>query len=248
MAAVTVVVATCQLCHRDRELRNSHIVPEFLYAELYNDKNHLMGINGQGNRGWRALQKGVREPLFCESCEQHFNEYFEKPFREQWVIAQPLPNPWTDPDEVHWIDVNYSSFKLFHLSVLFRAGVSTLPTYGEVSLGRHQEALRQLLLKRNPGEFWQYPIFAHAVVHHKTKRLVPMVSQSQRSSFAVQRCYGIMYGGAEWWICVSSHRNYEFEKAALQPNGRMPFHAVPWNELSVVQSASEALRNARPLR
>ncbi len=235
----------CQLCHNDRELRNSHIVPEFLYDELYNDKNHLMGINGQGSRGWKALQKGIRQPLFCESCEQYFNEYCEKPFREQWVVAKQLPNPWNVTD-VHWVTVDYSSFKLFHLSVLFRAGVSTLPTYAEVFLGPHQEKLRQLLLNKDPGKYWQYPIFGYAVVHHKTNRLIPMVSQAQQSSYGGHRCYGIMYGGAEWWICVSSHRNYEFEKIALQPNGRMPFHAVPWNEVSVVQAASRALRTARP--
>ena len=236
-------MAICRLCHNDRELRNSHIVPEFLYADLYNGKGHLMGINGQGGRGWKPLQKGIRELLFCESCEQHFNEYFEKPFRERWVVAQPLPNPWVGTD-VHWVTVDYSSFKLFHLSVLFRASVSTLATYREVSLGRHEEKLRLLLLHRDPGEFWQYPIFAYAVVHHKTNSLIPMVSQAQRLSFNGQRCYGIMYGGAQWWIGVSSHRNHELEKASLQPNGNMPFHAVPWNEVAVVQAASEALRNA----
>ena len=235
----------CRLCHNDRELRNSHIVPEFLYAELYNDKGHLMGINSRGNRGWKALQKGISEPLFCESCEQHFNEHFEKPFRAQWVVAAPLPNPWNAID-VHWVNVAYSSFKLFHLSVLFRAGVSSLRTYAEVSLGPHEEKLRQLLLNRDPGEHTQYPIFGYAVVHHKTKRLIPIVSQAQQSSFGGQRCYGMMYGGAEWWICVSSHRNIEFERAALQSDGRMPFHAVPWNEVSVIQSAARALRNAHP--
>lgn len=238
-------MAICQLCHLDRELRNSHIVPESLYADLYNDKNHLMAINGQGPRGWKPLQKGIREPLFCEACEQHFNEYCEKPFLEQWVVAKPLPNPWATND-VHWVTVKYDSFKLFHLSVLFRAGVSTLPTFSEVSLGPHQEKLRQLLLNRDPGEVWQYPIFAYAVVHHQTRCLISGVSQAQRSSFAGQRCYGFMYGGAEWWMCVSSHRNAELQAAGLQSDGRMPFHAVPWNELPIMQAAANALRNPAP--
>lgn len=106
----------CQLCRNDRELRNSHIVPEFLYSELYNEKNHLMAINGRGSRGWKALQQGIREPLFCESCEQHFNEYCEKPFLAQWVVESPLPSPW-NTTEPHWVTVEYNSFKLFHLSV-----------------------------------------------------------------------------------------------------------------------------------
>ena len=116
----------CRLCGSDQELRNSHIVPEFLYADLYNSKNYMMGIHGRGPRGWQAVQKGIREPLFCESCEQHFNEFCEKPFRARWVEASPLPDPWNATD-VHWITVDYNSFKLFHLSVLFRAGVSSLP-------------------------------------------------------------------------------------------------------------------------
>lgn len=235
----------CRLCHNNLELRNSHIVPEFLYGELYNDKGHLMAINGRGDRGWKALQKGIREPLFCEQCEQHFNEYFEKPFRAQWVIAAPLPSPWNAPD-VHWVNVDYSSFKLFHLSVLFRAAVSSLNTYAVVSLGPHEEKLRQLLLNKDPGEHTRYPIFGYAVVHHKTNHLIPMVSQAQKVSFGGHNCYGMMYGGVEWWVCVSSHRNIEFERAALQADGRMPFHAVRWNEVTVIQSASKALRHARP--
>lgn len=142
-----------------------------------------MGITGQGRRGWKPLQKGIREPLFWEACEQHFNEYCEKPFLEQWVVAKPLPNPWVTDDDIRWITVKYDSFKLFHLSVLFRAGVSTLPTYSEVSLGPHQERLRQLLLERDPGDVWQYPIFAYAVIHHQTKRLSKFVEDKNLCNF-----------------------------------------------------------------
>ncbi len=152
-------MSTCKLCLLDRELRNSHIVPEFLYKELYNNKGHLMAINGRGNRGWKAPQNGIREPLFCESCEQHFNRYYEQPFRAQWVVAAPLPNPW-DVSGVHRIKVDYISFKLFHLSILFRAGVSSRPCYREVSLGPHQETLRQLILNRDPGSPHQYQFWA----------------------------------------------------------------------------------------
>jgi len=144
------------------------------------------------------------------------------------------------------INVDYNSFKLFHLSVIFRAGVSSLSTFSAVTLGPHEDKLRQLLIKRNPGESWQYPIFAFAVIHHKTNRLIQMVSQVQQSKFGGRRCYGMMYGGAEWWVGVASDRNLEFEQIALQPDGRMPFTAVPWNEVGVVQQASDALKNRTP--
>lgn len=235
----------CRLCHLDRELRNSHIVPEFLYKNLYNEKGHLMAISGVGGRGWAALQNGIKQHLFCEDCEQHFNKYFETPFLEQWVNGKPLPETWTDMSDVQWTKFDYGTFKLFHLSVLFRASVCSLPTFSDVSLGHHEERLRKLLLDRNPGLHSQYPIFGYAVVHHKTHKLVDMVTKAGKSSINGHRCWGLMYGGVQWWFSVSSHRNYEFEMSGLQPDGRMPFHAVPWNEVDVIQMAATALRTAK---
>ncbi|MRW91035.1 hypothetical protein GJ699_13650 [Duganella sp. FT80W] len=234
----------CNLCHQDRELRNSHIVPEFLYANLYNTKGHLMGINGQGNRGWAALQNGIKQHLFCESCEQHFNKHFEIPFLDRWVRAKPLPDPWSDLEHVQMARVEYASFKLFHLSVLFRASVCSLPTFSDVSLGPHEERIRKMLLDVNAGMPSEYPIFGYAVVHHESKRIVDMVTKAGKSSINGHRCWGIIYGGVQWWISVSSHRNHEFEQGGLQPDGQMPFHAVPWNEVDVIQMASKALRAA----
>lgn len=236
----------CRLCQKDRILRDSHIVPEFLYDDLYNDKHQMMGINGLGNRGWSVVQKGLRERLLCDVCEQHFNDRFEKPFRAQWVEASPLPSTW-NLNDVHWCNFDYGSFKLFHLSVLFRAGVSSLPTFSAVSLGPHEEKLRKFLLSENPGESWEYPIFGYAIIHHKTNRLIPMVTQAILSSFNGHRCYGMAYGGVHWWICVSSHRNIELESASLQSDGRMPFHAVPWNDIPPIQSAAVALRRIAPI-
>lgn len=235
----------CRLCETDQELRNSHIVPEFLFSNLYNEKHQLLAIHGHGPQGSQLLQKGIREPLFCETCEQHFNKHFEKPFHAQWIKKLLLPNPWVETG-IHWITVDYTSFKLFHLSVLFRAGVSSLPTFSEVNLGPHEEKMRRLILACNPGTAWQYPIIGHAVIHHKTNGLIPMVSRPRQSKFGGRRCYGMVYGGAQWWICVASDKNQEFEQCALQPDGRMPFHATSWNEIGAVQEASAALRNARP--
>lgn len=233
----------CRLCENDAELRNSHIVPEFLYSPLYNSKHQLMGIHGRGSLGWQFLQKGIREPLFCESCEQHFNEHFEKPFRARWVERAPLPDPWPGNDVIT-VNVDYNNFKLFHLSVLFRAGVSSLPTFAAVTLGSHEQKLRRLLLDRNAGESWQYPVFAYAVIHHKTNRVIQIVTRPQQSKFGGRRCYGMMYGGAEWWVCVASDRNIDFEQMALRPDGSMSFTAVPWNEVGAIQDASAALSNA----
>ncbi len=234
---------TCKLCNQEKELCKSHIIPEFLWEDLYNSKHQVLGVHGQGRRGWEVLQKGLREKLFCNDCEQHFNEHFEKPFRTMWVENCPLLDPW-EISNFLWVAVEYSTFKLFHLSVLFRAHVSSLPSFEAVALGKHAEIIRKMLIELNPGPEDQYPIFGYAVLHHTTKRPLKMISSAQASKLDGQRCYGMMYGGVEWWICVASHRNPAFLKGSLRSTGLIPIMPMPMNEVGSVQDAQRALKNA----
>jgi hypothetical protein len=95
------------------------------------------------------------------------------------------------------------SFKLFHLCVLFRAHVSTLLTFSLVSLGRHAEKIRSMLLSNDAGSA-RYSIFGYVVIHHETKRLINnIISSAQLSRVGNLRCYGFIYGGVEWWVGVA---------------------------------------------
>ena len=182
--------------------------------------------------------------MFCEPCEQHFNEHFEKPFLAQWS-AVSLPDPW-ETDKVTSIRLNdCSSFKLFHLSILFRASVSSLPTYGQVALGSHEAKLRRLLLDQDPGGELEYPICGQAVVHHQTRRIVQAITQPELLTINSHRYYAMAYGGVEWWIKVSSHRHKAFERLFLRPDGTLFLSPIPWNELPAFRLASMALRAPR---
>lgn len=237
----------CRLCHHERELRNSHIVPEFLCKELYNDKGHMMGINGRGKKGWRPLQRGITEKLFCEECEQHFNEYCEKPFKRLWIDRDFLPSPWPTSEPVV-AKIDYAPFKLFHLSVLFRASVSSLPTFADVSLGPHEERLRQLLLSKDPGPIWQYPIMGIALLDPKNKNLVDIITMPVQARFEGHRCYSMAYGGVNWWIAVSSHPSKEWLGAAVSESGDIPLVGMPWTELGLMRQAAQLLRRADLMR
>ena len=66
---VLLRVRACALCGSDlRPLRNSHIIPEFMYKAIYDDKHRhylLSSLSGDADSG---IQKGFREPLLCEVC------------------------------------------------------------------------------------------------------------------------------------------------------------------------------------
>jgi hypothetical protein len=199
-----------------------------------------MGVNGRGPRGWRPLQNGIKQPLFCEECEQHFNENFEKPFKRQWIDTPALPARWPESEPV-WINVDYRSFKLLHLSVLFRASVATLPTFRCVALGVHQELVRQQILNRDPGPVTRYPIMGLALFDKLTRELNHTVVMPVAARFEDLRCYSMAYGGVNWWIGVSGHVNAQWMSSCVSEDGRIPMVGLPWNELGVVRQAGRML-------
>ena len=214
-----------------------------MYADLKNKGRQIMGITGSGRKGWALIQDGVKEFLLCDDCEQHINKHYETPFKRFWIDSQPLPDPWMD-EEPRWLTTDYGPFKLFHLSVLFRASICSLSMFRTVNLGPHEDRLRKMLLNVEPGQDYEYPIGGYSVVHHKSRQLIKMVTQSQNFRLGGKPCYAIMYGGAEWWFSVSSDRNPEFEQFSLKQDGRICLAVHPWTEVAAVQKASSALRRA----
>lgn len=221
-------------------------MPEFLHKDLYNDKGHMMGITGRGNKGWKPVQKGLREPLLCRSCEQFLNDQYEKPFLRDWVRACPLPDVLVT-DRVYTVSIpSYKSFKLFHLSVLFRASVSSLPEFNTVNLGRHEERIRKLLLNFDPGKSWQYLIIGYPLVNEKTRSLFNIVSQPMKRKFNGDRCYSMIYGGVEWWVTLLSHRTKDLEEISLRENGSMKLRTIPWQQVPIAEGMSNALKYPNP--
>lgn len=238
----------CRLCHRDdHKLCDSHIVPEFLYRNLYNSKDQIMGITGRGNKGYKLIQKGSYEKLLCSCCEKYLNDKYENPFMKQWTIDSPLPKRMTK-DSLYSAVYDYPTFKLFHLSILFRESVSSLPTFEAVKLGvNHEERIRQMLLATDPGYDWEYPIFAYIVLNGRGEIERRLITRPDRVRFNDGHIvYKQIYGGAMWCISVSSHRNKWFCQDGLQPNGSIKMIAVSWNEIVLVQAASKALKRISP--
>lgn len=235
-------MAKCRLCHENKTLHNSHILPEFLYGSLYNEQHQLMGITGLGHKGWKPLQKGIREHLFCFDCEQLLNDRYEKTFLKQWTIDSPLPNH-ISTNAMYSAIYDYSTFKLFHLSILFRCSVSSLPTFEEVHLGAHEDRIRKMLISGDPGNDWEYPIIAFAVLNKQGEIERRIITRPYSFRYEGHRTFRQIYGGALWWISVSSHRNHYFCEQGLKPTGHISIAAMSWAEIPEIKVASYVLKH-----
>ena len=169
----------CALCQQVAVLRKSHIIPEFLYGTLYDEKNRFNTFGKTGKPEVGIEQKGFRERLLCDYCEQRFSRHegvaalFYYGTVEAFAAQQSVVNyrgglkftriskdaqPTMDviPELLLVEGVDYPALKLFLLSLLWRMGVSRLHFFREVELGPHESRLREMLLKNDPGEPDEY--------------------------------------------------------------------------------------------
>ena len=136
--------SVCALCQREKPLVRSHVIPEFLYREMYDDKHrfHVISTNAPGKH--KLLQKGVRERLLCRDCENVLS------ISERYVnlvFTGKLPVKTHRSGQLYEIQgLDYRKFRLFGLSVLWRASVASHRFFRAVNLGPHESAIRQMIL------------------------------------------------------------------------------------------------------
>ena len=230
----------CQLCHADADLRNSHIIPEWCYKPLYDENprrlHELSTDASTPNKAFR--QKGLREQLLCASCEQHFG-VFENYARK--VIYGGVP---IEIDQSHGVlnlkGLDYRLLKAFQLSILWRSSVTRLPFFAQVSLGPHEERIRQRLLSGDVGCWLDYPCAMASIVtstgqpRDKIGVVDGAILNPDRSKIEGHHCYRFVFTGVVWVFIVSSHTaSFPFKESFLTEQGELsvPLKKVEETEL-----------------
>lgn len=108
----------CSLCIEEKELRNSHIIPEFFYKPLYDEKHRFNAIPLNSEQNKHFKQKGLREQLLCEECELQLSQY-EDHVRRVYYGGTGIYITNGNPIKIEGIA--YNKFKLFQLSLLWKS-------------------------------------------------------------------------------------------------------------------------------
>ncbi len=152
----------CKLCRQEKKLLNSHIIPEFFYKYTYSSSHKISVVStGKISKEFLNLQKGLKERLLCADCEQLLSPW-EKYVREAIFGGTPLKGM-SDNRLIKIEGLDYRTFKLFGLSLIWRASVSTNRFFENIDLGSHEEVIRKKLLQNEPGEENEYAIVLSAV-------------------------------------------------------------------------------------
>lgn len=194
----------CRLCKEDHNLKNSHIIPEFFYKPIYDSKHRLhLRKSGKLIKG-KPMQKGIREMLLCEGCEQQLsrNEKYvrEVLFGGTEIGIQRFQN------RLELSNLDYTKVRLFFLSLIWRMSVaSEHAMWKNVDLGPHEETIRQMVHSKNPGEPWKYG-FICIVPHFNGEILEDWLLEPVRGRSDRGRFYQLVLGGFVYFFHISNQR------------------------------------------
>lgn len=224
----------CALCQHDRPLSNSHIIPEFIYSSLYDEDIHRLHVLSAAHReAHEYAQKGIREKLLCSCCETKLSKY--EMYASEVFSGKLKP---VGDQKNGWVELNgldYARFKLFALSIIWRAGVSTLEFFRAVKLGPHQERLRQMIYNGAPGPPLTYG-FALSPITGLEGRASNIIMQPDKIRVDSHYAYRFIFAGFVWCFFVTSHRpSARLSRLFLDQNGRIIMIEVPFQKLRYVR-------------
>lgn len=163
----------CKLCKLEKELiRKSHIIPDFIYRNsgMFDGKHRLLSFSKEditNNIKPKYEQTGIYDGnILCANCDNVVIGRYEK-YASQIIYSQNL-NEETQIECDEYLDngtlysvckgIDYKKYRLFLLSILFRACISKDDFFKQVELSpENLEHLRDMIYTDNAGSYNDFP-------------------------------------------------------------------------------------------
>lgn len=209
----------CKLCGEPSRLQTSHIVPEFLFRPLYDERHRFHVIDKQvGLRMWR-MQQGIKERMLCKGCEERLSKY--EHYTAVLLTGNSPIRAQSSNTHVLISGIDYRLFKLCLLSILWRASVTKQEFFKLVSLGRHEEKVRSMIIEERPGAAAEYGCI---VVFSSLdgESLSDTMFNPEPMRWAGRRLYKFFFASAVWiFYCDSRPAPAHLSRLFLQENGTL---------------------------
>src|SRR5260370_4088232 len=144
----------CRFCEKERTLIKAHIIPEGLF-KLFPQSAGVTTLytNTAGAYPKRTPVRAYDPNIVCHACDngfspwdQHAQDVLLYGFSKDSVIRH-------ESTTIGWLirEFDYSRLKLFFMSLVWRASVSTHGFFRRISTGPFEQELRKMLKDGDPG-------------------------------------------------------------------------------------------------
>lgn len=236
------MIGVCKLCQKEKELlKRSHIIPDFMYKDLYDDKHRFIistnsDIKNRTNN-FKLPQSGIYEPnILCKECDNSlissFERYFANFFNSNKIPIEKSPNLIKNFDIngnkfYHCLNTDYSKLKLFFLSILWRSSLSNHNFFKDINLGPHEEKIRLMLINNSPGEVDVYPVML-SIVDQSSQSPKDYIGQPTLKRYKGHKIARFWISSIMFVVIISSHKKpSESLLMSLKPNGEFVLPFVP---------------------
>lgn len=213
------MIGICKLCKEEDEICQSHIIPEWGYEGVYDDKHRFVGYDILNQRKGKIKQKGERERLLCKKCESFFSDW-EAYGKCVWELKagrwEELPG-----GGLRGTDLDYRKLKLFLLSMLWRSDIAMGDIGENVSLGPHGEKIRLMLLESDPKEPLLYPCMMMRIFEGTTWNTVGL-RWPIKGRWDGQRAYSVAFKGIGLVYVIGKKRlKLEQQRGCIDADGNV---------------------------
>ncbi|MEQ9169033.1 MAG: hypothetical protein RLO12_22435 [Fulvivirga sp.] len=205
-------MAECKLCLKGRELRSSHIIPEFMYTAIYDADPQryyeIRMVNDEAKS--RIEQKGKREKLLCQECESKLSVY-EK-YADENLYGKNINSEinlinqsMTEDGKIflyEFENCHYGKMKLFLDSLLWRLIVSNsfwTPKYDDTIT----EKLRLSILNETPLDECEFPCLIQSIMTGPGKILKGFILSPLDRTSVERQILSVLIDGIDFNFIVS---------------------------------------------
>lgn len=208
----------CPLCekHATTLHRRSHLLPEWMYSELYDSRHKLINVKID-SRHVNKKQKGHFETIICEACEvesQVYDRYGslilgnkndQAPEFTSVVIAQHSTRISSgDQHYSHWQNVDFCKLQKFVYACVLRSHLAEQKEGNYLLADKHFKKMRELYRNPRCQDDSTYPVQVVKFIDTDTaKNLIILPFRNKIDRHLVIEFSG---GGYMFRVFVSSHR------------------------------------------
>jgi hypothetical protein len=144
----------CRLCGTKEQLIKAHIIPRPFFTARSGRQSQKFLTNTPGVFPKRAPAGFYDTGILCAQCDRRlgvWDQYAVELFLHQFSAFVPFPDGGPTIAFTR-ADFDYERLRLFFLSLLWRAGVSSHPNFARVRLGPYEHPLREMVRAGDAGD------------------------------------------------------------------------------------------------
>lgn len=224
----------CQLCLEDKTLlKNSHIIPNFLYKGLFDKKHKIVSVNLSDYSDRKIHQTGFKDKdILCAECDNNIIGSYER-YASNTIFGdhQKLDVEIYNGDEegvpyIRFKNLDYHNLKLFFLSILWKSHLSVNPFFKEIDLGKkYAEQIRQMLINHDAGAEDSFEVVL--IKPQTTSRIVKSIVAPRRIKGEGNTTYVFHINEIMYHFNISSHNKMSmFYTSIIKKDGIMDIAVV----------------------